>query len=64
VAPSDPPATAPRMPREANREGNGRRACPHPVAIVTANSTASLRFIWMTLLYGIFYGGKVSYRCR
>ena len=45
VAPSDPAATAPRVPREANRDGNGRRICPHPVAIASVKSTASLRVI-------------------
>jgi hypothetical protein len=42
---SEPAATAPRSPREGNREGNGRRICPHPVAIANASNTASLRFI-------------------
>jgi hypothetical protein len=45
VAPSDPPATAPRNPREAKRDGNGRRICPHPVAIAKVKSTASLHFM-------------------
>jgi len=45
VDPSAPAATAPRIPREANREGIGRLNCPHPVANANARIIASLRFI-------------------
>src|ERR1035438_3479928 len=54
VAPSGPPAAAPRRPREANRCGKGRRVCPHPVAIANASSTASLRFIGCLYCRGSF----------
>jgi hypothetical protein len=49
VEPSAPAATAPCIPREANRDGNGRRICPHPVATANVKTTANFRLITMFL---------------
>src|SRR5450759_1326847 len=51
VAYSVPPATAPRVPRDARRTGRSCRGgcCPRTTAASIATETASLSFIWKPL---------------
>src|SRR5471030_339870 len=55
VAYSVPPATAPRVPREARRTRRSEfRGCPQPIVHTNSNVTASLSVIMLLPLYGMY----------
>jgi hypothetical protein len=55
VAYSVPPATAPRVPREARRTRRSAfRGCPQPRVNTNSNGTASLSVIMLLPLYGMY----------